>query len=273
LLVIFRTEPWSPLGFDHVDSSANCELLYIILCDSLITIYYAVSLGENDIRSRVQMSQFFKNVPSSSTFFISTFWVREVLKIWFSPHSYHAVSYRQRQSTMPVFNLALTVLSTVLQTTREWLWKLLLHTHTHKSCPHLSHTTVSFHSTGRTLFIEKNGEIVYVMSVLNNQMTLRIQQTITLRSWVVQLWSFLKRKHNKHDLLEVMCTDFALAAREIRRFGGESSTALRQTHFDILVDTALRIFILFSVSLCWHKCTRASQTMAYSFQRGSNWKK
>lgn len=48
-----------------------------------------------------------------------------------------------------------------------------------------------------------------------------------------------------------MCTGFALAARSIRRFGGKSSSARRQTYFDILADTALHIFIQFSISLSW----------------------
>lgn len=91
----------------------------------------------------------------------------------------------------------------------------------------------------------KNWETVYVMPVLSKQMTFRIQQVLSLRSWVTHLWSFLKRKHQKYNIWKWCVQNFALAAREIRQFGGKSSTARRQTYSDILADTALRIFIQF----------------------------
>jgi len=42
-----------------------------------------------------------------------------------------------------------------------------------------------------------------------------------------------------------MCKNFALAAREMRQFGGKCSTARRHTYFDILGENSLRIFIQF----------------------------
>jgi len=83
------------------------------------------------------------------------------------------------------------------------------------------------------------------MSVLSEQMALRIQQILSLRSLVAHLWSSLKRKHQQHSLWKWCVQNFALAEREIGQFGGKSSTARCQTYFYILADTALRIFIQF----------------------------
>ena len=92
--------------------------------------------------------------------------------------------------------------------------------------------------------------------------------------------------------LEVMCTKLCTGCKR-NQFGGKSSTARLLTYFDILADTALRIFIQFparTVGTSWTalvpvkrwpkavelhscqsngglyqlSCTRASQTMAYT---------